>query len=333
MILLDLKLPKIDGIEVLRRIKSDPRTQTIPGVVLTSSKEQKDVVESYRLGVNSYIVKLVDLRNFSEVTPRLSLAWALVKPASSPSRFCRRSSVSLIRLWKARVSCPTSDGRADLKALLGVAIRIERSVLGISQEELAERAGLHRTYISDVERGARNPSISSIEKLALALKLSVSALFARASNGNGSKELVEILLVEDNPRDVQLTKRAFEKARITNPMQVVGDGVEALDFLFATGSYAHRWADRHFKVILLDLNLPKISGLEVLRRIKADQRTRKIPVVVLTVSNRDRDFAECRRLGAETYIVKPVAFQNFSEVIPRLEMEWALLKRARKDLA
>jgi two-component system, response regulator len=221
----------------------------------------------------------------------------------------------------------------QLKILLGNAIKSTRAVLGISQEELAARARLHRTYVSDVERGARNPSLESVEKLARALKLSVSALFERASNGNGSRELVEILLVEDNPNDVQLTKRAFEKAQITNPIHVVGDGVEALDFLFATGFYAHRWEDRHPKVILLDLNLPKISGLEVLRRIKADQRTRKIPVVVLTVSNRDRDIAECRRLGAETYIVKPVAFQNFSEVVPRLEMEWALLKRSRKHPA
>jgi transcriptional regulator with XRE-family HTH domain len=87
---------------------------------------------------------------------------------------------------------------ADLKALLGVAIKTERSVLGISQEKLAERAGLHRTYVSDVERGARNPSIASIEKLAQALKLSVSALFERASNGRGSRDVVEILQVEDD---------------------------------------------------------------------------------------------------------------------------------------
>jgi CheY-like chemotaxis protein len=221
----------------------------------------------------------------------------------------------------------------DLKALLGMAIKTERSVQGISQEELAWRAGLHRTYVSDVERGARNPSIESIEKLAQALKLSISALFERASNGHASSDIVEILLVEDDARDVQLTRRAFEKARITNPLQVVHDGLEALDFLFARGPYANRPENRHPKIILLDLNLPTINGIEVLRQIKADHRTRKIPVVVLTVSNRDRDIAECRRLGAETYIVKPVAFQNFSAVIPHLEMEWTLLKRSRKDPA
>src|ERR1700730_15669484 len=191
----------------------------------------------------------------------------------------------------------------DLKALLGTAIKTERSQLGISQEELANRAGLHRTYVSDVERGVRNPSIASIEKLAEALKLSVSVHLGRANKERGSREVVEILLVEDDPQDVKLTIRAFEKAQITNPVHVVRDGVEALDFLFATGSHAHRREDRRPKIILLDLNLPKINGIEVLRRIKADQRTRHIPVIVLTVSNRDRDINECRRLGAETYIV------------------------------
>ena len=146
---------------------------------------------------------------------------------------------------------------ADLKALLGVAIKTERSVLGISQEELAERAGLHRTYVSDVERGARNPSITSIEKLARALELSVSSLFDRASNAHGSRDLMEILLVEDNPRDVQLTMRAFEKARMANPLHVVSDGAAALDFLFATGPYSGRSKVSQPQVILLDLNLPK----------------------------------------------------------------------------
>jgi len=215
---------------------------------------------------------------------------------------------------------------SDLKALLGIAIKTKRCALGISQETLAERAGLHRTYVSDVERGARNPSIGSVEKLARALQISVSTLFGQAAGANGTKQLVEILLVEDNPRDAKLTQRAFEKAQITNPLRVVSDGAEALDFLFATGSYAHRGNDEHPKVILLDLNLPTISGLEVLRRIKGDPRTKYIPVIILTVSNRDRDIDECRRLGAEAYIVKPVGFQKFSEITPRLSLAWVLVK-------
>ncbi|MEY2540986.1 MAG: hypothetical protein QOI22_588 [Verrucomicrobiota bacterium] len=217
-------------------------------------------------------------------------------------------------------------GTVDLRTLLGTAIKSGRSKLGISQEELAYRAGLHRTYISDLERGARNPSIESVEKLAQALQVSVSMLFEPATEANGMKQLVEILLVEDDPRDVKLTMRAFEKAQITNPVHVVSDGVEALDFVFAIGPYAGRSGARQPQVILLDLNLPKKSGLEVLREIKSDKRTQHIPVIILTVSNRDQDINECRRLGAETYIVKPVDFQNFSEVTPRLNLAWMLVK-------
>jgi CheY-like chemotaxis protein len=215
---------------------------------------------------------------------------------------------------------------ADLKALLGAAIKAERSALGISQEELAYRADLHRTYISDVERGARNPSIESIEKLARALQISVSTLFEQARSGSQAKELVEILLVEDNPRDVQLTLRGFAKAKITNPVHVVRDGDDALDFLFATGPYTNRRNARSPQIILLDLNLPKKSGIEVLQKIKANETTRDIPVIVLTASNRDRDIVECRRLGADNYIVKPVGFQNLSEVTARLSLAWTLVK-------
>ncbi len=168
----------------------------------------------------------------------------------------------------------------DLKTLLGVAIKTQRGSLGISQEELAYRAGLHRTYVSDVERGARNPSIESIEKLASALEVSLSMLFEQAGNGSQAKQLVEILLVEDNLRDVQLTLRGFEKARIANPVHVVRDGVEALDFIFATGPYARRRSARCPQIILLDLNLPKKTGIEVLKQIKANETTQDVPVIV-----------------------------------------------------
>jgi CheY-like chemotaxis protein/DNA-binding XRE family transcriptional regulator len=214
----------------------------------------------------------------------------------------------------------------DLKTLLGMAIKTQRASLGISQEELAHRAGLHRTYVSDLERGARNPSIESIEKLAGALQVSVSKLLESVGNGSGSRHLVEILLVEDNPRDVDLTVRAFKKANIANPLHVVRDGSEALDFLFANGLYTHRRNARSPQLILLDLNLPRKSGLEVLREIKADERARDIPLIVLTASTQDRDVGECRRLGAANYIVKPVGFHNFSEVTARLSLDWMLIK-------
>jgi CheY-like chemotaxis protein len=226
---------------------------------------------------------------------------------------------------------PEYDGRnqmaiLDLKALLGAAIKAQRSTLGISQEELAYRAGLHRTYVSDVERGARNPSLESVEKLAQALELSVPMLFQRATHDQGTKQLVEILLIEDNPLDVRLTLRAFEKAHITNRLHVARDGVEALDFIFATGSHAHRAEIDQPQIILHALNLPRKSGLEVLREIKADERTQEIAVIVLTASTRGRDISECRRLGADRYIVKPVGFQNFSEVMHHFRFDWALVK-------
>jgi CheY-like chemotaxis protein len=208
-----------------------------------------------------------------------------------------------------------------LKILLANAIKSTRSALGISQEELAARAGLHRTYISDIERGARNPSLASVAKLAEALELSLPMLFEKTEY----RKLVEILLVEDDPHDVELTLRAFRKMMLTNPIHVARDGVEALDFLFGTGRHADRsgWLPQ---VVLLDLNLPRKSGLDVLRQIKADPRTCDIPVVVLTVSTRGRDIDECRRLGAETYIVKPVRFETFREVASTLNLAWTLVK-------
>jgi len=211
----------------------------------------------------------------------------------------------------------------DFKTLLGMAIKTQRASLGISQEELAHRAGLHRTYVSDLERGARNPSIESIEKLAGALQVSVSNLFEGVGNGSSSRQMEEILLVQDNPRDVDLTIRAFKKANITNPLNVARDGEEALDLVFAD---ANRGNLRRTLLILLDLNLPKISGLEFLRRIKAAEQTQDIPVIILTLSIRDRDVAECRKLGVENYIVKPVDFQNFSEVTARSGLAWTLGK-------
>lgn len=214
--------------------------------------------------------------------------------------------------------------RPQLKTLLGNVIRRERAALGISQEELAARAGLHRTYVSDVERGARNPSLESVVKLARALELSLPALFEKTPQGR--TRAVEILLVEDNPHDVTLTMYAFKKVGLSNPIHVVRDGVEALDFLFATGQHADRKEEPLPEVILLDLNLPQKSGLDVLREIKADPRTENISVVVLTASDRARDIAECRRLGAQNYIVKPVDFQNFSAVTSRLSLGWTLIK-------
>jgi CheY-like chemotaxis protein len=221
-------------------------------------------------------------------------------------------------------------GRVDVKKLFGTAVRTWRNWHGLSQEELAERADLHRTYVCDVERGARNVSLKSIEKLAGALKISTATLLSQADKPAGERvstnELVDILLVEDQTNDVELTIEALNSANVTNRIHIVQDGEAALDFLFRTDENAHRECHNWPQLILLDLNLPKISGLEVLRQIKADPRTRLIPVVVLTASKYDRDIATSKRLGAEAYIVKPVDFQNLGKVTPQLSLQWALLK-------
>jgi CheY-like chemotaxis protein len=214
----------------------------------------------------------------------------------------------------------------DMKVVLAHAIKQQRSALGISQEELAARAGLHRTYVSEVERGERNPSITSVEKLAQALEISMTSLFDPTLPQSGPGEALEILLVEDNPIDVELTKNAFRKAQITNLLHIVNDGETALDFIFGRGSRADRANARPPRLILLDLNLPRKSGLEVLKEIKHNPRTQNIPVIILTISDRDEDISECRKLGAETYIVKPVSFQNFSKVTTVLSLSWVLVE-------
>src|SRR5229473_1422418 len=139
--------------------------------------------------------------------------------------------------------------------------------------------------------------------------------------------LVEILLVEDSPSDVQLTLHALERNNLANRIHVVRDGAEALDFLFNTGPYAER-TPRNPRVVLLDLKLPLIDGLEVLRRMKEEPRTRTIPVVVLTSSREERDIVESYQLGVNSYIVKPVDFEQFTEAVRQLGMYWVLLNQA-----
>lgn len=211
----------------------------------------------------------------------------------------------------------------------GIAIRILRKQLSLSQEDLAERADLHRTYISDIERGARNVSLESIEKLAAALETNLPQLFSLAlglptesvpSRPVGSAEAARVLLVEHDPANAELTLAAFKRANFTNPVDVVRDGVAAIEFLQGPPARQQTLP----AVILLDLQIPKISGLEVLRRIKSDERTRNIPVAILTVSQGSRDVADAKQLGAETFIVKPVDFQNFSRMVAQLNFHWVL---------
>jgi two-component system response regulator len=140
-------------------------------------------------------------------------------------------------------------------------------------------------------------------------------------------ESVEILLVEDNRNDVDLTLFALKKAKVVNRIQIVRDGAEALDYLFGEGQYAGRDILAVPFLILLDLKLPKVNGIEVLRRLRGDPRTRTIPVVVLTSSREDRDIAETYSLGINSYIVKPVDFDQFGKVAEQLGYYWLLLNQ------
>jgi two-component system response regulator len=142
-----------------------------------------------------------------------------------------------------------------------------------------------------------------------------------------TNQIVEILLVEDNPNDLELALHALKRHNLANHIEVVRDGAEALEFVFATGAYADRNPNSGPKVILLDLKLPKIDGLEVLRRIKSDERTRTIPVVVLTSSQEERDIVESYRLGVNSYIAKPVDFDQFTEVVRQLGLYWLLINQ------
>jgi len=141
------------------------------------------------------------------------------------------------------------------------------------------------------------------------------------------KQEIEVLLVEDNASDAEMTIRALKKNNLVNKLLHLKDGAEALDFIFAEGEYSGRQMENIPKVILLDLKMPKVSGIEVLRRIKTDERTRKIPVVVLTSSKEDPDIQACYALGVNSYVVKPVDFNEFQKAISDLGLFWMIINQ------
>lgn len=140
-------------------------------------------------------------------------------------------------------------------------------------------------------------------------------------------QVVEILLVEDSPADAELTLHALHKDRLANSIQVAQDGEEALDFLFCRGAFKERSFDNAPKLVLLDLKLPKVDGLEVLRQAKNDSRTKPIPVVILTASREERDLVESYQLGANGYIQKPVDFVQFREAVKQLGLYWLVVNQ------
>ena len=139
---------------------------------------------------------------------------------------------------------------------------------------------------------------------------------------------IDILLVEDDSSDAELAKRALKKSSISNHLVHLKDGEEALDFIYGTGLFEGRNTSKKPKVIFLDLKMPKVNGIEVLKKIKEDEQTRSIPVVVLTSSKESKDIQECYRLGVNSYIVKPMGFENFTTVLNDLGIYWAQLNNS-----
>ncbi|HEU5453098.1 MAG TPA: response regulator [Terriglobales bacterium] len=142
-----------------------------------------------------------------------------------------------------------------------------------------------------------------------------------------SQSPTEILLVEDDPRDVELTRRSLEKEKLCNTIHVVRDGAEALDFIFGRGAYQHRLDGPNPYLVLLDLKLPKVDGLEVLRQMKENSRTKMVPVIVLTSSREQKDLVESYRLGVNSYIQKPVDFAQFQSAVKEIGLYWLLLNQ------
>ena len=143
-----------------------------------------------------------------------------------------------------------------------------------------------------------------------------------------TEKVVDVILVEDNPCDEELTLDALQTHNLANRVKVLRDGQEALDYLFGTGPYAGRDLHERPKVVLLDLKLPKVDGIEVLRRIRSDERTRTLPVVILTSSNEHRDRIRSYDLGVNSYIVKPVEFEKFASAVATLGFYWVLMNSA-----
>jgi len=224
-----------------------------------------------------------------------------------------------------------------ITARFGASVRSLRHSLGLSQEALAELADLHRTYIAGIEGGVRNVTLKTIEKLALALQVPSATLLLDAGRQTERSDLInlpafigqyrpmEILLVTEQQAEVKLALRPLQQAPIINPVKVAHDGQEALDLLFHTRCSCDRQSGIRPQLVLLDLPLSKVSGFEVLHRLKADKRTRAIPVVVLTDSKSPKDTAECQRLGAEACIVKPASSESIVAALQKLQLAWLLL--------
>lgn len=219
--------------------------------------------------------------------------------------------------------------QGNLKVAFGRSVRSMRNRLGISQDELAWRASVHRTYVTNIERGICNPSLGSIQKLASALGTSMSTLLGdlegkdpKWARGGGSS--VDILVIEDNPTDAVAAVNNLKQWGLVNEIRVVQSAELALEFIIAGGFEPGVSQAERPMLILLDLQLPGISGIELLQRLKSNRQTASIPLVILTSSLNERDVIECRRLGADAYLAKPLDFKRLIQVTPKLNLSWLL---------
>ncbi|HEX5221986.1 MAG TPA: helix-turn-helix domain-containing protein [Verrucomicrobiae bacterium] len=229
---------------------------------------------------------------------------------------------------------PSKMNVSAVRSVFATSVKRWRNHRGLTQEELAERADLHRTYISDVERGARNLSLESIDKLARALEISLPMLFSPDEtpgppvnhSSASASEPVDIILVENDSNHANQILETFSKARVANPVRVISEGAEALDFFLSRGAAADGAKEPLNQIVLLSLDLPKVSGLEVLRQLKMDKRTGNIPIVILAASEKHRDINECKRLGVAAVITRPISFPCLSKVTPALNLAWVLIR-------
>jgi two-component system response regulator len=233
--------------------------------------------------------------------------------------------------------------KGELKETLsrfGSAVRSHRKRLGLSQEDLADRSGLHRTYITDVERGVRNVTMESISRLVRALDVPFTQIFGIMEGKQPGWQLagehttspervsvrpVEILLVEGNRKHADGIARSLKQHGVTNRVSVVYSGEAALRRLYDGASPPGSDPPILPDIILLDITLSEINALEVLRRLRADGRTRAIPVVVLIPSGSDQDYSETTKLGVTFSINKPVDFCEFSTLMPKMGFQWVLM--------
>jgi two-component system, response regulator len=231
------------------------------------------------------------------------------------------------------------------QARFGAVVRSQRLSAGLSQEELAHRSGLHRTYVTDVERGARNPSLNSIKKLSDALGMPLGGLFglveeadrrehqtaASSHQENASPHKpAAILIAAENSSNADTVIRVLSENNIVNNVHVVHDGAEAMDYVFCTGAYKKRDFLETPGLVLLDLRLGKIDAFTILAKIRDNPLTRPIPVVALGAQS-DQDLAKARQHGVTEFIVAPFDFPKFALASAQLGFQWTLVSALKRS--